>query len=90
MQAAKASYFGRVYLDWAVFPFVQQQKLEGEMRGFFVEFQDLRYTYPESRGSRPPLGGYVVLSPDLRVVEEGMNSSASPTPESLEQRSKAP
>ncbi len=90
MRAAKESYFGRVYLDWAVFPYVQQQKLEGEARGFFVEFQDLRYTYPDSRGSRTPLGGYVVLSPDLRVVEEGMNSSTSPTPESLEQRPRAP
>jgi inner membrane protein len=83
-RAAKASYFGRVYLDWAVFPFVRQQKLEGDMRGFFVDFQDLRYTYPDFRG-KTPLGGYVVLTPDLHVVEEGMNSSKSPTPESLEQ-----
>ena len=84
-QAAKASYLGRVYLDWAVFPYVQQQKLEGEVRGFFVEFQDLRYTYPDIRG-RTPLGGYVVLTPDLRVVEEGMNSNDSPSPASLERR----
>ena len=88
-RAAKASYFGRVYLDWAVFPFVQQQRLEGDMRGFFVDFQDLRYTYPDFRG-KTPLGGYVVLSPDLRVLEEGMNSSRSPTPESLEQRPTSP
>jgi len=81
--AAKASYFGRVYLDWAVFPFVQQQKLEGDVRGFFVDFQDLRYSYPDSRG-KTPLGGYVLLSPDLRVLEEGMNSSKSPSPENLE------
>lgn len=88
-QAAKASYFGRVYLDWAVFPYVQQQKLEGDMRGFFVDFQDLRYTYPDFRG-RTPLGGYVVLTPDLRVLEEGMNSNTSPSPESLEKRPAAP
>lgn len=88
-RAAKASYFGRVYLDWAVFPFVQQQKLEGDGRGFFVDFQDLRYTYPDFRG-KTPLGGYVVLSPDLRVLEEGMNSSKSPTPESLEQQPARP
>ncbi len=75
-----------MYLDWAVFPYVQSQKLEGEVRGYFVEFQDLRYTYPESRGGRPPLGGYVVLGPELRVEEEGMNSSKSPTLESLEQQ----
>ncbi len=83
-RAAKASYFGRVYLDWAVFPLVRQQKLEGDLRGLFVDFQDLRYTYPDFRG-KTPLGGYVVLTPDLRVVEEGLNSSKSPTPESLEQ-----
>jgi len=88
-RAAKASYFGQVYLDWAVFPFVQQQKLEGDERGFLVDFQDLRYTYPDSRG-KTPLGGYALLSPDLRVVEEGMNSSKSPTPESLEQRPARP
>jgi inner membrane protein len=88
-QAAKASYFGRVYLDWAVFPYVQQQKLEGVMRGFFVDFQDLRYTYPDFRG-KTPLAGYVVLTPELRVLEEGMNSNTSPSPESLEKRPAAP
>jgi hypothetical protein len=30
------------------------------------------------------LGGYVVLSPDLRVLEQGMNSSRSPSVDSLE------
>jgi inner membrane protein len=85
LTAAKSTYFGRVYLDWAMFPFVQQQKLEGETRGYFVNFQDLRYTYPEISG-RTALGGYVVLDPDLRVLMQGMNSWTSPTPESLEQR----
>ena len=87
--AAKSSYFGRVYLDWAIFPYVQSQELEGEVRGFFVAFQDLRYSYPESRGD-PPLGGYVVLGPDLRVEEEGMNSTKSPSPESLEHQPARP
>jgi len=88
-RAAKSSYFGHVYLDWAVFPYVQSQKLEGEVRGFFVDFQDLRYTYPDFRG-KTPLGGYVVLSPDLRVENEGMNSTKSPSPESLEHQSQRP
>jgi len=88
-RAAKASYFGRVYLDWAVFPFVQQQKLEGNVRGFLVDFQDLRYTYPDFRG-KTPLGGYVVLTPDLSVLEEGMNSGKSPSPGSLEQQPARP
>jgi inner membrane protein len=85
LKVAKSTYFGRVYLDWAVFPFVQQQKLEGETRGYFVNFQDLRYTYPEISG-RTALGGYVVLDPELRVLMQGMNSWTSPTPENLEQQ----
>ena len=79
-RAAKGSYLGRVYLDWAVFPYVQVEKFSG---GYLAGFQDLRYTYPDWRG-RTPLGGYVVLGPDLRVLDEGMNSKNSPTVESLE------
>lgn len=82
-RAAKASYFGRVYLDWAVFPFVRQEKLEDDAGGYLVEFQDLRYTYPSS-GRRGVLGGFVLLSPDLRVLQQGMNSGKSPSVESLE------
>ena len=69
-QAAKASYFGRVYLDWAVFPVVETQLLEGDPRGYLVNFQDLRYAYP----GRTALGGFVLLSPDLQVEAQGMNS----------------
>ncbi len=69
-RAAKASYFGRVYLDWAVFPFVETQTLEGDPKGYLVNFQDLRYAYP----GRTALGGFVLLSPDLQVQEQGMNS----------------
>jgi inner membrane protein len=81
--AAKSSYFGRVYLDWAVFPFLQVQKIADPTAAYLVEFQDLRYTYPDFRQGRSPLGGYVLLSPDLRVLEQGMNSSRSPAVESL-------
>ncbi len=81
--AAKSSYLGRVYLDWAVFPYVQVQKLEGEVPGYLAGFKDLRYAYPDARGSAP-LQGYVLLSPDLHVEEQGMNSSKSPTVENLE------
>jgi inner membrane protein len=69
-RAAKESYFGRVYLDWAVFPFVETQTLEGDPKGYLANFQDLRYAYP----GRIALGGFVLLSPDLRVEEQGMNS----------------
>ena len=68
-QAAKASYFGRVYLDWAVFPFVEVQPLEGNPKGYLVNFQDLRYAYP----GRTALGGFVLLSPNLQVAAQGNN-----------------
>ena len=72
-EAAKASYFGRVYLDWAVFPLTETEKLEGDFKGYLVRFEDLRFEYPASRG-RGTLGGWVLLGPDLRVQEEGTNS----------------
>lgn len=69
-EAAKASYFGRVYLDWAVFPFVETQALGGDPKGYLLSFQDLRYAYP----GRNALGGFVLLNPDLQVEAQGMNS----------------
>ena len=69
-RAAKASYFGRVYLDWAVFPVVQTQIVQGDFKGYLVDFEDLRYAYP----GRSVLGGFVLLSPDLHVEAQGMNS----------------
>ena len=81
LEAAKRSHLGRVYLDWAVFPYVQQLQLEGSA-GYLVEFEDLRYAYPPL-SRQAPLGGFVWLSPDLKVIEEGMNSSRSPSLESL-------
>ena len=73
-QAAKASYLGRVYLDWAVFPVTQTEPLQGAFKGYLVRFQDLRFSYPEMQ-DRATLGGWVLLGPDLRVQEEGMNSA---------------
>jgi len=81
-RAAKGSYFGRVYLDWAVFPYVQQQHAQEDPGASLVAFQDLRYTYPSSR--RAPLGGFVLVGPQLQVLMEGMNSSRSPSVESLQ------
>ncbi len=69
-QAAKASSFGRVYLDWAVFPIVEAQPVEGDFKGYLVDFKDLRYAYP----GRTVLGGYVLLSPNLQVEAQGLNS----------------
>ncbi len=72
-QAAKASYFGRVYLDWAVFPITTTEKLQGSFKGYLVRFRDLRFGYPGDPPGR--LGGWVLIGPDLRVQEEGTNST---------------
>jgi inner membrane protein len=71
-EAAKAASFGRVFLDWAAFPYVETQTFEGEPRGELVSFQDLRYAYPERRGT---LAGFVFLNPKLQVEAQGPNSS---------------
>jgi inner membrane protein len=71
MQAAKASYFGRVFLEWAVFPITQTERLQGDFKGYLVRFQDLRFAYPGDSGR---LGGWVLVGPDFRVQEQGMNS----------------
>ena len=69
--AAKKSYLGRVYLDWAQYPITETEPLEGQ-RGYIVYFQDLRYGQMESplgrdRGTRV-LGAAVKLDQNLHVV----------------------
>ena len=81
LTAAKESYLGRVYLDWAAFPFTRQQTLE-DAGAFLVDFQDLRYTYPSSR--RAPLRGFVLLGRDLNVLLQGMSSNMPPALQSIE------
>jgi inner membrane protein len=67
--AAKKSRMGRVYLDWARYPLVTVEKLEGGR--FQAQFEDLRFESAESvaQHRRPVLAGYVVLDPQLRVEE---------------------
>ena len=77
MQVAKASHFGRVFLDWAVFPITQTEQLAGDLKGYLVRFQDLRFEYPERRGSGM-LGGWVLVGPNLQVQEEGTKSQRPP------------
>ncbi len=75
--AAKNSYLGRVYLDWAKYPVVEvEPKLgdgTGERPGYIVRFQDLRYAYPELSG-RGTLSATVELDRDLNVVSETWGS----------------
>ena len=63
--AAKKSYLGRVYLDWAQYPITETEELSSPEPGYAVRFYDLRYHYP----GRPtqPLSAGVILNRDLKV-----------------------
>ncbi len=64
--AAKKSYLGRVYLDWAQYPVLEvEQRDSGEAR-YLVRFYDLRYDYPERRSR--VLNASVELNEQLRVI----------------------
>ena len=72
--AAKRSYLGRVFLDWAKYPITETEPLASG--GYLVRFRDLRFYYPERTG-RSILSGVVELDPNLQVADErfGMRSS---------------
>jgi len=69
--AAKKSWLGQVYLDWAKYPLVQEARLAGDR--YLVTFADLRFTSAEAlrRRRSSPLTGYVILDSRLRVEDEG-------------------
>jgi inner membrane protein len=68
--AAKKSYAGRVFLDWAQYPVTETEILEDE--GYIVHFQDLRYVQVPSalrrNDGRRTLGMAVKVDRNLRVV----------------------
>jgi len=71
--AAKRSPLGRVYLDWARFPFVENQRLQPPERGYDIRFRDLRFNniafqIPGQPRGRPPLSADVILDDDLNIV----------------------
>ena len=70
--AAKKSYAGRVFLDWAQYPITETETLESSPRGYIVHFQDLRYVDVPSRVSddrgRSVLGAAVRLDQNLHVI----------------------
>lgn len=66
--AAKKSYLGRVYLDWAKYPVTETEQMSAPRSGYLVSFHDLRYQYPDL--SRRPLTAGVLLDNDSRVVKE--------------------
>jgi inner membrane protein len=70
--AAKRSYMGRVYLDWAQYPVTEVEVLYPPQPGYIVYFQDLRYVrlpgaFTHDRGSRALSAG-VELDQNLNVV----------------------
>jgi inner membrane protein len=75
--AAKKSYLGRVYLDWAQYPVTETEQVNEGPVAYVVRFRDLRYAYP-GRDTRT-LGAMVFLDRDLHVVEErfGMRTSSA-------------
>jgi inner membrane protein len=72
--AAKKSYLGQRYLDWAQYPITETEVLAAPEEGYIVHFQDLRYVQmpgPFNRGGQPrrgPLGAGVRLDKNLRVA----------------------
>ena len=77
--AAKTSYLGRVYLDWAQYPITETEPLDGGERGYIVRFRDLRFASP-GRTGRSVLSSSVILDRNLNVVgvQFGRGGRASP------------
>jgi inner membrane protein len=71
--AAKRSYLGRVYLDWAKYPITETEPLASGEQGYIVRFKDLRFQQP-GRPSPSVLSAYVKLDRKLKVVEENMGT----------------
>jgi inner membrane protein len=66
-QAAKQSYLGRVYLDWAQSPITETEPLASG--GYVVRFKDLRFDQPGQTG-RSVLSATVELDRNLNVVAQ--------------------
>jgi len=70
--AAKNSYVGRAFLDWAQYPITETETLQPPQQGSIVLFQDLRYAgIPRSLTGRRDRGGLskaVQLDKSLHVV----------------------
>jgi inner membrane protein len=77
--AAKRSLLGEVYLDWSMFPIVEQTGIDQD--GYAtVTFRDLRFMYDTflTRGrsisrDHPPLTGTVTVDPNRKIAEMEMS-----------------
>jgi len=86
--AAKRSYLGRIYLDWAQYPITETEPLPPPQEGYIVQFIDLRYEGIPSavsggRGHHALTAG-VELDKNLRVIGDvfgtGRNQKIEPDP----------
>jgi len=86
--AAKRSYLGRAYLDWAQYPITETEALDSSESGYIVTFQDLRFVQLPSVFSRgrasKALSAGVQLDGNLHVVGDvygsGANRKTAPEP----------
>ncbi|MCU1285244.1 MAG: hypothetical protein JWO13_1594 [Acidobacteriales bacterium] len=75
--AAKKSPMGRVYLDWARFPYTETElKDEREGGGAIVHMMDLRYVYPDSNAKL--LSVWIDVDRKARVVMQRMGDREEP------------
>jgi inner membrane protein len=80
--AAKKSYLGKVYLDWARYPVTETETLSSPKNGYIVDFQDLRFSQlPRLFGprdeTRHALGAGVELNQNLQVVGDVYGSGGN-------------
>jgi inner membrane protein len=81
-KAAKNTYLGRVYFNWAYFPLIEVEKREHSVGSdYIVHFRDLRFAYPERKTT--PLSAFVLLDSQLHPLASGF-SSRNPVKDRLE------
>jgi inner membrane protein len=78
--AAKKSYAGRVFLDWAQYPVTETETLPPPQEGYVVRFLDLRYAgmanSQAGQRSRGALSRAVQLDKNLNVVGDVIGAGA--------------
>ncbi|MGI9103021.1 MAG: metal-dependent hydrolase [Terriglobales bacterium] len=75
-EAAKKTFLGRVYLDWAQYPVLETETLGPPQPGYLVRFLDLRFAYPDVFRRRSPLGARVQLDQNLKEVQAWFGARA--------------
>ena len=87
--AAKRSYLGRVYLDWAQYPITETEVVSSPVDGYIVRFQDLRFVQLPSllgriagRRNRPnrALSAGLLLDRNLHVIGDVYGQVTYPEP----------